>query len=96
VVYIHAWCDVRDMTLEQLGEKIDMTASYLSQLGNGVHFASQEALEAIARALSCSVADLFHDPRDTSYKLWTEIREMRPAVKTQALRIVRALESEAD
>lgn len=56
----------RRLSLRQLGELSDTTASFLSQLERGATGATTSTLMRIANALDISIADLFDDrPRST-------------------------------
>jgi transcriptional regulator with XRE-family HTH domain len=56
--FIREWRKHRGLTLEQLGEKIDMTASHLSMLERGQRAYTQDTLEAVATALQTDAAAL--------------------------------------
>jgi transcriptional regulator with XRE-family HTH domain len=71
--FIRSWRKYRGLTLEQLGGRIDMTASNLSMLERGERGYSQETLEAIADALGTEVASLLiRDPTkdDAIWSIW--------------------------
>ncbi len=51
----------RGLTLAQLGHKVDLSASYLSQIERGVAMPSLSKLAAIARALDVEVRYFFED-----------------------------------
>jgi transcriptional regulator with XRE-family HTH domain len=71
--FIKQWRKHRGLTLETLGERIDMTASHLSMLENGKRAYTQETLEALADALQTDVASLLMrnptDP-DAIWSIW--------------------------
>jgi len=56
--FIREWRKHRGLTLEQLADKIDMTASHLSMLERGLRSYTQDTLEAIANALQTDAAAL--------------------------------------
>lgn len=60
--FIRAWRMHRKMTQDALAEKIGVTSGAISQLENGLINYTQPTLEAIARALECSPADLLYGP----------------------------------
>src|SRR5262245_6193779 len=69
----------RDMTQEELGEKADLTASFISQLENGKHGFSAESLSNLCRALRCSPAELLlYDPTrpDSFWPLFQEAESL--------------------
>jgi transcriptional regulator with XRE-family HTH domain len=71
--FIREWRQNRGLTLEQLGERIDMTPSNLSMLERGQRGYAQETLEKIADALQTEVASLLmRNPtdRDAIWSIW--------------------------
>jgi transcriptional regulator with XRE-family HTH domain len=89
--FIRQWRKHRDLTLEQLAEKIDMVPSHLSMLERGQRAYTQDTLEAIARALSTDVTALLsRDPGEPDLigDLW---RRADPAEREQIARVARAL-----
>lgn len=96
--YIRAWREFRDLTQEQLAERIETmtgiatTTASISRLENGKQPYSQQLLEAIADALRCDVPDLIARPPD---KQWddslTLLKALDPEKLDQAKRIIRAL-----
>ena len=56
--FIREWRKHRGLTLEQLADRIDMTASHLSMLERGLRAYTQETLEKIADALQTDAAAL--------------------------------------
>lgn len=60
--FIREWRKHRDLTLEQLAEKVDMSASAISQIEVGRMGYSRDSLEKLADALSCEPGDLLSRP----------------------------------
>lgn len=89
--FIRQWRLHRNMTLEQLAERIDSTASALSMLERGQRGYSQLTLEIIAEALQTDVASLLmrnpEDP-DSIWSIWDQASE---AEKQQITAIAEAL-----
>jgi transcriptional regulator with XRE-family HTH domain len=56
--FIRDWRKFRDLTLQQLAERIEVTAGAISQLERGEVQYTQPMLEALANALRCDPADL--------------------------------------
>lgn len=59
---LRAWRNVRDLTLEQLGDAIGMSSQNLGRIERGLVPLSEEHHGALARALGIDVPDLFRDP----------------------------------
>ncbi len=61
--YIREWRLFSDMTLEQLGDRINLTHATLSRIERGKTAYTQQVLERLAEVLSCQPADLIcRDP----------------------------------
>lgn len=75
--FIRPWRKHRKLTLEQLADKAQTTASHLSMLERGQRGYTQEMLEAIAKALGTDVASLLgRDPGEPEsiWAVWTEAK----------------------
>lgn len=71
--FIRQWRAHRGLTLEQLAERLEMTASHLSMLERGERGYTQETLEAVAHALQTDPASLLmRDPtaQDAIWSIW--------------------------
>ena len=60
--FIREWRKHRDLTLEQLAEKVDMSPSAISQIEVGRMGYSRDSLERLADALACEPGDLLSRP----------------------------------
>lgn len=89
--FIRQWRKYRDLTLEQLAERIDMTPSHLSMLERGERAYTQGTLEAIADALMTDTASLLmRDPSDPE-AIWTIWEQAKPGERKQIVDVARAL-----
>lgn len=62
--YLRQWRTFRDLTQEELAEKVEMTSSSISQLETGNQGFTDKSLARMAAALNCTPADLLvHDPQ---------------------------------
>lgn len=76
--FIRQWRQHRGLTLEQLADLVDMTASHLSMLERGQRAYTQETLEAIAEALRTDTASLLsRDPArgEAIWSIWDRASE---------------------
>lgn len=64
---IHTYRKIRNLSQEQLAEKLDISVKHLSTLETGKVFASAELIETIALVLNVSVASLFYSPEEKSF-----------------------------
>ena len=68
--YLRQWRKFRDLTQEQLAERVGMTAPTISQLENNKPGFTGDSLAKMAEALGCTPAALLaYDPRDPD-SLW--------------------------
>lgn len=75
--YIRQWREYRNLTQEQLADRLEMTASFLSMLERGQRGYTQDTLEAIAYALQTDTASLImRDPTDDSavWSIWDQAK----------------------
>lgn len=76
--YIRQWRQHRNLTLEQLADRIEMTASHLSMLERGQRAYTQETLESVAHALQTDPASLLmRDPSgpDAIWSIWDNAKQ---------------------
>ena len=89
--FIRQWRQHRELTLEKLAERMDMTASHLSMLERGLRGYTQETLEALAEALHTDVATLLMcDPTDAE-AIWSIWDQAKPSQRRQITEIARTL-----
>ena len=89
--FIREWRKFRKLTLEQVAERIGVTAGALSQLERGEVAYTQPMLEALASELRCEPADLItRDPAHdaTIMMIWSQIPEVD---RERALDVLKAL-----
>lgn len=90
--FIREWRKFRNLTQEQLAERIEMSVGTISRVETGQQPYSQPMLEAIAAAVRCAPADLLsRRPDDPQYELWTVIQGMKPEDRAQAIKVIKAL-----
>lgn len=75
--FIREWRKYRDLTLEKLSDKIDMSAGNLSNIEKNITPYNRDHLHALASALDCDVVDLLTrdpsdpDPLGSMWKQWS-------------------------
>jgi transcriptional regulator with XRE-family HTH domain len=72
-IFLNEWREYRNLTQEQLAERVGMSVSNVSQLEQGRQGYSQEGLEALAEALQCEPGQLLTvDPTadDAIWSIW--------------------------
>lgn len=93
--FIREWRQHRNLTLEQLASRIDLTNGNLSRVERGQVPYSQPVLEALAIALNCRPADLIMRPPGVEDELQAVFGEMSPETKRTALALVKTLRDQA-
>lgn len=89
--YIRQWREFRNLTQEQLADRLEMTSSFLSMLERGQRGYTQETLEAIAYALQTDVASLLmRDPSDEN-AVWSIWQEAKPAERKMIVDIAKTI-----
>jgi transcriptional regulator with XRE-family HTH domain len=90
--FIRAWRNHRDLTIEQLAERTEISTASLSRLESGKQKYTQGHIEAIADALNCRPADLIgFDPQTFNYETWRVIEGAKPEERQQIERVIKAL-----
>lgn len=88
--FIREWRQYRNLTLEQLADRLEMTASHLSMLERGYRGYTQETLERLADALQTSAASLL-TRRPGDDELWSLWDQALPGVRRQLTEIAKTL-----
>ena len=89
--FIRQWRQYRTLTLEQLADRLEMTASHFSMLERGQRGYTQETLEAIAEALQTDVPSLLmRDPTDPD-AIWSIWDQAKPGERRQITEIAKTL-----
>lgn len=89
--FIRAWRKHRNLTLEQLADRLGVTHGALSQLERGITNYTQPMIEALADALQCEPADLImRDPSDPD-GIWSIWDHAKPGERRQIVDVAKAL-----
>lgn len=89
--FIRQWRQVRNLTLEQLADRLEMTASHLSMLERGQRGYTQETLEAIAHALQTDAANLIMRNPEDEDGIWSVWDQAKPGTRRQIVEIAKTL-----
>ena len=63
---IHSYRKMKNLSQEQLAEKLEISVKHLSTLETGKVFASAELIEKISEILEVSIYSLFYTPEEKS------------------------------
>lgn len=89
--FIREWRKHRDLSQDQLAERIGMSRAYLSKIESGKRRYDQPFLEAAAEVLRCEPADLIiRDPSDPE-GIWSIWDSLRPVERAQVVEIAKTL-----
>lgn len=89
--FIREWRQHRNLTLEQLAGRLEMTASLLSMLERGQRGYRQETLEAIAEALQTDTGSLImRNPQDNDaiWSIWENAKQGERQMITDIARTI--------
>ena len=89
--FIREWRQHRNLTLEQLADRIEMTPSLLSMLERGLRGYRQETLEAIADALQTDTGNLtMRNPQDNEaiWSIWDHAKQGERQMITDIARTI--------
>lgn len=89
--FIREWRLHRELTQEQMAERVGIDKSYLSKIENGKKRYDQPFLEAAAEVLRCTPADLIERDPSTSARIWEIYDKMSAAQQEQLVEIARTL-----
>lgn len=89
--FIREWRKHRDMTLEELAEAVDMTASHFSMLERGQRGYTQETLEAVAVALKTSSGALLNRNPLVDGEDWAVWEQAKPSDRRLAMDLLRTV-----
>lgn len=89
--FIREWRKYRELTQDQLAERIGINRAYLSKIESGKRRYDQPFLEAAAEVLRCEPADLIiRDPTDPD-GIWSIWDQLKPVERQQVVEIARTL-----
>ncbi len=64
---LHSYRKLRDLSQEQLAEKLNISVKHLSTMETGKVFASAELIEKLSTVLNVSISALFYTPDEKSF-----------------------------
>ncbi|MBO6901395.1 MAG: helix-turn-helix transcriptional regulator [Rhizobiaceae bacterium] len=86
--FIRQWRLFRNLTQEQLAERVGVTIGTISQLETGRINYRQPLLEELAWALRCRPGDLLNVDPTTDGAFWSIWETLEPEQREQATRII--------
>lgn len=89
--YLREWRKHRNLTQDQLAERIETSKGYISDLERGVRRYNQDLLEALAEALSCSPADLLIRDPSQGDAIWSIWEHAKPGERQQIAEVARVI-----
>jgi transcriptional regulator with XRE-family HTH domain len=89
--FLRHWREHRGLSQDQVAEAIGISKASVSRVENGITPYTQDVLEAYARVLGCTVADLVSRPPSDPEGLWAIWDRLRAEDRRRAVVILRAL-----
>lgn len=89
--YIRQWRKKRGLTLEQVADRVGMTASALSYLERGLSAYNQENLELLSDALGTDPASLLMRNPEDEEAIWSLWEHASESERRQITDVVKAL-----
>lgn len=86
--FIRQWREYRNLTQDQLAERVGVTPGTISQLETGRINYRQPLLEALADALRCRPGDILNIDPTQDDAIWSLWETLEPAQRRQAFRII--------
>lgn len=94
--YLREWRKHRQLTQEQLADRIGTSKGYLSDLERGVRRYNQDLLEALADALNCGPADLLMRDPSIQDAIWSIWEHAKPGERQQIAAVARVITGQKD
>lgn len=88
--FIKEWRKYRQLTQEQLADRVGVDRSYVNKIENGKKRYDQPFLEAAAEALGCEPADLIMRDPTAPGAIWSIWDQIAPPDRDQALRVLQS------
>ncbi|MTI18492.1 helix-turn-helix domain-containing protein [Rhodobacteraceae bacterium RKSG542] len=85
------WRKAKGLTLQSLGESVDIDHGTLSKLERGFRRWNLEQLVRVAEALDVELFMLFIDPNDPIGKIHDEIRRIPLGARDTVVEVIRAI-----
>lgn len=89
--FLRQWREHRDLTLEQLADRIETTPSHLSMLERGMRGYTQNTLEAIAEALRTDAASLLMRDPSKDDAIWSVWEHAKPGDRQKIVEIAKTI-----
>lgn len=86
--FIREWRKFRDLTQEQLAERMGVARSYVSHVEKGKRRYDQYFLEAAAIALNCTPADLIMRDPSQPGAIWSIWEQIPATERDQAAKVL--------
>lgn len=88
-IFLKEWREYRELTQEQLADRVGWGVSNVSQLERGLQGYSQDGLEALAEALQCDPGQLLNVDPSKDEGIWSLWEVAKPAERTMIVNIAK-------
>lgn len=90
-IFLQQWRKYRNLTQEELADRVGMSKGNISQLEQGVQGYSQEGLEALAEALQCDPGQLLNVDPSKDDAIWSIWERAKPAERTMIVEVAKTI-----
>jgi DNA-binding Xre family transcriptional regulator len=90
-ILLKEWREYRDLTQEQLAERVGWSVGNVSQLERGLQGYSQEGLEALAEALQCDPGQLLTVDPSKDDAIWSIWEKAKPGERQMIIELAKTV-----
>jgi DNA-binding Xre family transcriptional regulator len=90
-IWLKEWREYRDLTQEQLAERVGWSVGNVSQLERGLQGYSQEGLEALAEALHCDPGQLLTVDPSKDDAIWSIWERAKPGERQMIIELAKTV-----
>jgi len=90
-IFLKQWREYRNLTQEQLAERVGWSVGNVSQLERGLQGYSQEGLEALAEALQCDPGQILTVDPSGDEAIWSIWERAKPGERQMIVEIAKTV-----
>lgn len=90
-IFLKQWREFRNLTQEQLAERVGWSVGNVSQLERGLQGYSQEGLEALAEALQCDPGQILTVDPTRDDAIWSIWERAKPGERQMIIELAKTV-----
>lgn len=90
-IFLKEWREYRELTQEQLAERVGWSVGNVSQLERGLQGYSQEGLEALADALQCDPGQILTVDPSKDDAIWSIWEKAKPGERQMIIELAKTV-----